>query len=300
MSSSALLALPLELRDLIFTHATSEDPYNAHAVRDSTAYRIKRIPIGTSARWQWQAHHTAHPAIPEYLCLSLTSRQLQGEIARFLTRPDRVPDEDDSAKLSILLEYPKLFTTWTRLPLPPDKTTTIEITLRVNHIFHPAYMSHGAQNALLSAVSDTLKKYIYHGPHLSRPSALRSPLHLELVRITVTPLGGELDENYGHRFVEQQIETLFVNFVAVLKRFCRSGLPWGWIDAFEVRMEGGKEGGWERVPVTSNLWDEEDFMLFQHGGYNCECILFHFVLLILREKADVLDRGFGGYDGRSA
>lgn len=76
----------------------------------------------------------------------------------------------------------------------------------------------------------------------------------------------EMDQAYG--FPMEQLETLFVGFKALLIRFCRSGLPYESIDFFEVRMDGKK---WDRIPVTSNIWDEEDFVFFQYGGFNCEC-----------------------------
>ncbi len=291
---SSLLALPQEIRDLIFHFAVREDPYDAGDVRDAIDYRMKRIPIGRSERWQWEAHHTSQAPIPEYLCLMLCNRQLNHELRTFLDRaqgPDRT-----SGKMTMLLEYPKLFTTWTQIPQSLSRIKILDLLIRVNHIFHPAYISQGAQNAILAAVSDTLKRYIYRGPHLGRPSNLRERLHLETVRITVAGMGPfpGMTDQYG--LVEPQIEALFIAFVALLRRFCRSGLPWGAIDAFEVRMDGRE---WDRIPVTSNLWvsceclissrfhvekhtavllraaltleqDEEDFVVFQHGGYNCK------------------------------
>jgi len=79
----------------------------------------------------------------------------------------------------------------------------------------------------------------------------------------------EMGEIYG--FPQRQLESLYVEFKGLLRRFARSGLPWGMIDGFEVRF--GREDRFEIVPVTSNIWDENDFVFFQYGGFNCECVL---------------------------
>jgi len=143
--------------------------------------------------------------------------------------------------------------------------------MRVNHIYHPAYITRGSQNCILSALSETLKRFVFRGPHLARPSVLSKPLHLETVRITMLPHipFEEMGEIYG--FPQRQLESLYVEFNGLLRRFARSGLPWGMIDGFEVRF--GREDRFEIVPVTSNIWDENDFVFFQYGGFNCECIL---------------------------
>jgi len=143
--------------------------------------------------------------------------------------------------------------------------------MRVNHIYHPAYITRGSQNCILSALSETLKRFVFRGPYLARPSVLSKPLHVEIVRITMLPHVPfeEMGEVYG--FPRRQLESLYAEFRGLLGRFARSGLPWGMIDGFEVRL--GDEGGFETIVVTSNIWDENDFVFFQYGGFNCEFMI---------------------------
>lgn len=266
MAKATFLTLPQEIRDLIFEFAIGEDAYNADVVRLASGYRTKRIPIGNSNRWAWECRHASQAPFPEYLCLMLCNRQLEREIREFLNRPQDASRRP--AKLVMLLEYPNLWLTWTQLPDPPRQIETLELLIKVSHMYHPAYISRGSQNAILTAVSDTLKRFVYRGPHLSRPSALPKPLHLKTVRITVAPPIAFEDMKQTYGFPAQQLEALFAGFKALLQRFCRSGLPFQLIDAFEVRLEGDEK--YDRIPVTSNIWDEIDFIFFQYGGFNCE------------------------------
>lgn len=266
MATSAFLSLPQEIRDLIFEFAIGEDAYDADQVRLSSGYRTKRIPIGNNNRWAFECHHPAQAPFPEYLCLMLCNRQLEREIRKFLQRPQEASRAP--AKLTMLLEYPNMWLTWTQLPDPPRQTETLDLLVKVSHMYHPAYISQGSQNAILTAVSDTLKRFVYRGPYLSRPSALSHPLHLETVRITVAPPVPFEDMKQTYGFPAQQLETLFTAFKALLQRFCRSGLPFELIDFFEVKMEDDEK--FDRIPVTSNIWDEIDFLLFQYGGFNWE------------------------------
>lgn len=268
MAISPFLNLPQEIRDLIFEYATSEDAYHEDLVRVSSTYRTKRLSIGNSCRWAWQSHRQARAPFPEYLCLMLCNKQLEREIRRFLQRPQdglRPP-----ARLTMLLEYPDMWLTCTQLPMPPRQIETLEILVKVNHMYHPAYISVDSQNAILTAVSDTLKRFVYRGPHLSRPSNLSTPLHIKTVRINVAPPIPFEDMKQTYGFPTQQLESLFASFKALLQRFCRSGLPFGFIDFFEVKMEDDRK--WYRIPVTSFIQDQDDFIFFQYGGYNCEFV----------------------------
>jgi hypothetical protein len=69
---------------------------------------------------------------------------------------------------------------------------------------------------------------------------------------------------YVYGFPAEQLDTLFRDFRGYMAIFARSGLPYGDIDAFELRVEG-KE--YERIPVTSDIWDEPDYVYFLNGGY---------------------------------
>ena len=262
MARCRFLELPLEVRDLIFEFTIAEDAYDPNDIRASSEYRRKRIAISRSDRWAWEAHHQSQAPFPEYLCLQLCNRQLNREIREFIFRPQRAP-----AVITMLLEYPHMWSIFTKLAQPPDVIKCLDIEIKVNHMYHPAYISRGSQSAILSAVSDIVKRFVHRGPHLSRPSPLVRQLHLDTVRITLAPHLplAALSQVYG--FPEQQLETLFTDFKTLLTRFCRSGIPYGLIDFFEVRRE---RGPWHRLPVTSNIWDEQDFVFFQYGGYNCK------------------------------
>lgn len=131
-------------------------------------------------------------------------------------------------------------------------------------MYHPAFMSRGPYNAILTTSFETVRRYIHRGPHLARPSPLHQPLKLDTVRITLAPPNPFEEMTYVYGFPAQQLEILFDEFKGLMERLCRSGLMLPDVKAFEVRLVG-KE--YERFLVTSNVWDEEDHVFFKHGGY---------------------------------
>ena len=258
MTTSPFLELPRELRDIIFDYATGEHDDNTQE------RRLWYLPFGVK-RWDWKVNHPVHAPTAAYRSLALCNCQLNQEIKQFVDRTAKV-NNNASAKLRLCMSYPDITPTWTHIPLPPEHTPNLDLLVKIDHMYHPAYMTTGPHNAILVTIFEHLKRYITYGPHLAKPSRLPKDLHLDTVRITVAPPQPFEDMQYVYGFPQQQLETLYGDFKALTIRFARCGIPFGAIDAFEVRMEGGQ---WERIPVIADIWDniEADFTFFRNGGF---------------------------------
>ena len=260
MAGCHFLTLPRELRDSIFEYAIS-DSCREDDKATSLRCKVKRLVTGNE-RWEWNIQYASKAPTSTYLSLTLCNRQLRYETKEFL---EIVRGHQDApAKMTLTMAYPDLTPQWDHIPGPPDSTSALDILVKVDHMYHPAFMTHGAHNAILKSIFEMLKRYIHRGPHLARPSPLRQLLELDTARVTLAPPVPFEDMTYVYGFPAQQLETLFTEFLALMMRLARSGVPFGSISAFEVRLEGKD---WHRIPVTSNSWDEEDFTFFQCGGY---------------------------------
>jgi hypothetical protein len=261
--TSRLLALPIELRDLIFEYALTDD--GCHQADEHTSpsnARIKRQTTGNE-RWEWSIHYASTAPPSAYLSLLSCNRQLKSELEDFIYRPSYKPPP---AELLLVMAYPNLYSSWHHIPGPPETTKRLDIFIKADHMYHPAFMSNGPHNAILTTVFSTLKRYIHRGPHLARPSPLDQPLILDTVKVTLAPPMPFEEMMHVYGFPAQQLEILYEEFRGLMKRLCRSGLVWPDITAFELSLVG-KEDESERVLVTSNVWDEEDYVFFQSGGY---------------------------------
>ena len=261
MVSSPFLRLPRELRDLILDHALSDEDQSPDFELATSDCKTKNLTVA-SVGGAWNVHYAGTAPTATYLNVMLCNRQLRTEMQDLLQSAQK--RKGIPAKLTVLMAYPSLRPTWTYVPQPPSKTNALDILVKIDSMYHPALITRGSDSAMMTAVFETLKRYIHRGPHLARASSLHQPLHLETVRLTLAPPMpfGDLTFFYGNP--TQQLESLFNDFRALLSRLGRSGIPFGSIGAFEVRVEG-KE--WHRIPVTSDIWDEDDHVFFKNGGY---------------------------------
>ena len=223
--------------------------------------RTKRHP-GRNESWEWSIYHATAAPFATYLNLMECNRQLASEIKDFIQRSK--DHEPGPAKMEVIMDYPSITTKWTHIPGPPEQTTTLAILVKVDHMYHPVFISQGPHNAILTIVFELLNRYIHRGPHLIRRSALRQPLKLEDVYITLAPPMPFEDMTFVYGFPEQQLESLFNEFQELMRRLGRSGIPFGSVRTFNVRMDGRD---WHRMPVTSNVWDEEDYSFFRNAGF---------------------------------
>ena len=261
MGSCPFLELPQELRDIILSYALGEYQHRTDGDTPYCGSRVKRLQFGNK-RWEWEIPYPSSAPLSAYLSLMMCNRHLYHELQEYLDRARK--GESTPAKITLNMAYPVITPTWTSIPQPPKDTSALEILIKVDHMYHPVYMTHGPRNAILIAVFEVLKQYIHRGPHLSRLSALCQPLHLETVRITLAPPMPFEDMTFVYGLPAQQLDKLFNEFKTLMCRLGRSGVLFPSIDVFKVRMEG-KE--WEHIPVSSNIWDEADYVFFQHGGY---------------------------------
>jgi hypothetical protein len=278
MASPCLLGLPQELRDPIYSYAIlSIDPQpSCHANLHDFQSRTSKGLSTRNDRWQWTVHHdtTSPRALATYLNLMLTCRQLHSEISHFLQaiKEPNVPP----TRLLLQISYPHITPTWLSLPLPPTQVNTLHMTIKIDQLYHPSLISRPPSNPILHALTSVLASYISHGPFFNRSAPLSGKLHLDTVRLTISPPRPYEDLTHIYGFPEQQLGMLYSDFLTYLQRFARSGVAWGRIDAFEVRLGDGKEGmdlegqgseEFERIQVTSEIWDEGDYVFIRDGGY---------------------------------
>jgi len=62
-----------------------------------------------------------------------------------------------------------------------------------------------------------------------------------------------------------QLEVLFGKLSGLVARLARSAVLSGAVDHMEVCLEGKET---VRVPVTSNVWDEQDYIFFADAGFS--------------------------------
>ena len=259
MPTCPFLTLPQELRDLIFKYALTEDRIS---LEDGTACHDRRIKQLRTERWEWTVAYASNAPISASVSLMRCNQQLHLEMKEYLQNGDE--SSTSLAKLTTLMAYPSLVPTWTHIPAPPEKIDMLDILVKVDYMYHPALMSLGPHNAILTTIFEMLKRYIHRGPHLAKPTPLVQPLELKTVRITVAPPVPFEEMTYVYGWLAQQLKGLYDQFKALMRRFGRSGIVFGSIGAFELRLEGQD---WERIPVTSFIWDEEDHTFFRHGGF---------------------------------
>lgn len=254
------LRLPQELRDVIFEYVLNDNICDSEI--PSFQLRTKTVPVSNTKRWEWTAEYPALGLSPAYLGLLLSNRRLRDEVKALQNRPQS--SKQLPARVTLLLAYPRFAPIETSVPALPSQIRELDVLVKIDYMYHPAYMTRDSQNAILAAVFDVIKRYVHRGPHLARPSLLATPLHLQTVRITVAPPAPFEEIAHVYGFPKQQLDSLYAPFHALVARLARSGLPYGHVDSLEVRMQGGE---YERLPVTSNIIDEEDFLFFHFGGY---------------------------------
>ncbi|KAK3705802.1 hypothetical protein LTR37_013109 [Vermiconidia calcicola] len=256
-----LLILPRELRDLILDYAIFDGQNGADDGLSCVERRSQRLTAGDE-RWQWNIEYTSQAHIPAYLGLMKTNRQLNFEVKEYIrgiSEEDRLP-----AKMTMVLAYPDVTPTWTHMPMPPNKIDKLEILVKVDHMYHPAYMGQGPANAIARLVFEVLRRYLHRGPHLARATPLQEPLHLHTVEITLAPPQPLEEMTYVYGFPAEQLRILAHELCDVMRRLGRSGIVFGSVDFFKFRLEGHD---WRLIPVTSRIWDEQDSALFTSGGY---------------------------------
>ena len=263
MASCRFTRLPQEIRDTIFEYALSKGELVIYKQDNMTERRTKRLPpMSDDNRWEWNVHYPIRAPITPALSLRLSSRQLNLEMAKWIET--KTGHDDSGAELTLRMGYPNITPEWTHFTIPPKQVSNLHVILKVDQMYHPAYIGRGPLSATLTATFEILKRYIHYGPHLDKPSALHRPLHLKTARVTIAPPVPFSEMTHIYGFPTQQLETIFEDFKRLMERLGRSGLPGHSIDAFEIRMEGRD---WQRIPVTSNIWDENDFVFFQNAGF---------------------------------
>ncbi len=134
------------------------------------------------------------------------------------------------------MDDPDIIPTYITIPAHPSDTTTLDLIVKLDQMYHPCYISHPPYNAILLAVFSLLRTYTTRCPHFACRTPLSKKSHLKTVRITIALPEDGMTYFYGDPL--QRIETLFLDFETYLIKFARSGRLFAEVGAFEYGIEG--------------------------------------------------------------
>ncbi|KAK5122759.1 hypothetical protein LTR85_003674 [Meristemomyces frigidus] len=257
-STCLFLSLPQELRDHVYTYALGSDRCSTSGTQDLAPL----LEVLATPSVLWKIGTTPQAPIATYLSLMFCCHQLLDEMETFLTYSH--DPEGSTAKLTLALAYPNATARWSCVPRPPHQLQNLDITLKMSNIFHPATSGPGLHEIFLRPVFEVLKRYIHFGPHLARQSPLPEALKLTNIRITIVPAISFDDMTFVYGNPAQQLAMLAGRMKRMMERLARSGLLFGVVNVLEMRL---LDEEWSRMPVTSNVWDEQDYVLFQDLGF---------------------------------
>ncbi|KAK0253036.1 hypothetical protein LTS09_011946 [Friedmanniomyces endolithicus] len=248
--------IPQELRDCIYDYALqAEHPETLSSVSNRAC---KEAQAGV-----WTLNFDKLPPCATYLSLLRCNQQLYREITAYLANDAR--RSDVAAKLDVRATYPHMLTAWTRIPRPPTQAAQdLHIAVRMRSLFDPGLYTRQRPTILLQPLFEILRCYSLRGPYFARAQRLRQPLKLRTVRLTLS--SAIPFENLVHVYGSPaaQLEALFRKLGELIARLARSGLLVGTVAAMEVCLEGQDT---LRVPVTSNIFDEQDYVFFANAGF---------------------------------
>ena len=146
MTSCPFLELPQELRDLIFEYAITEHDQGRKDETRLFDYRTRRLPVSND-RWNWNVHYDNQAPVSTYLSLMLCNSQLRYELREFVQNMQI--DQQSSSKITLLMAYPSVTPAWSYIPGPPENISALEILVKVDHMYHPAYIYQGSLTPII-------------------------------------------------------------------------------------------------------------------------------------------------------
>ncbi|KAI5359414.1 hypothetical protein Slin14017_G103160 [Septoria linicola] len=280
--TSPLLALPQELRDLIYKYALDEVlPWPSGFQEWSKSCSIReddRDALPTDARHDTNGglifHFPAHGPRPAWYNLLLCCRTTNKDIRQIVstTALNQVPSLSP-AVLDLSITSTTATTTWQRLPCHPQQISTLQINIRLAHLWDTGIISGAPQsdNKIIRALFRFLQQYCKYGPHFSRKTPLARPLQLNTALLTVEPAFSTEESEYFFGNPSQQLATVSGVLMIWLGRLARSGLLSGslgkivWDCDYVYELTMGKEP--LVFKVTGHPWDQADQETFRSLGY---------------------------------
>ncbi|EMC96157.1 hypothetical protein BAUCODRAFT_147805 [Baudoinia panamericana UAMH 10762] len=255
-STPAFLTLPKELRDSIYEYALDGNT------------QVHVVPT-TTERTQctaWRLHHSTTPPVATYLSLLRCCRETYREVTALLNRAS-LPAS--TTVLQLHAAYPDMQTAFLRIPRPPERLHDLHIDLKLGNMWDPVFNTPGQQEVLMRPLFEILKRYCHYGPHMGRNQPLITPLKLDVVQIVVSSAITLSELDFVFDSPRSRLAMLFGRFKNLLMKLARSGILFDAIHAFEVRLRADLfDGDWHRMPVTSNMWDEQDYVFYHNAGFS--------------------------------
>jgi hypothetical protein len=252
---ASFLNLCQELRDIIYNYALDADFLDVH-LQTQLKERTTRQQHDA-----WTVHYDKSPPAATFLSLLLTCRQMHHDLESYLCQKARC---SSTAKLELKTAWPHMVPQWTSIPRPPAQLTDLHITVKISNLFDPALSMTDQHRILLRPIFEVLQRYVRYGPYMSRQQPLLQPLKIGNVRIALfsaIPLD-EMTWVFGNP--GERLEMLHAQLKPLLARLARSGMVYGAVESFELSVNDQEP---ERMPVTANMWNEEDYVFFDHIGF---------------------------------
>lgn len=262
-TSRHFLALPQELRDLIYQHALRDTLPECEAFLE---YGYENDTGGLIVNYPAQCPRTAWYTL--LLCCKTTNKDIRELVqTTALKQKSHIPP----AILDLRLSSTTSTAIWQSVPCHPRQISELHVNIRLSDIYESCFTS-GApnvDNAIIRALYHLLRRYCQLGPHLSRKALLSTQLSLDTVILHITP---DLCVDEAQRFsadTDQQLATISGVFLIWLGRFARSGLL-KHVDSLRWDCENIVEtkGKIMEFKVTNLEWDMEDRYTFLHLGYS--------------------------------
>lgn len=266
-SSSRLLSLPQELRDLIFTYALVETLSRPeHFIAYSRFYQRLSLPASAvQGQDRYQYYCPIEAPKPTWFNLLLACKTTNRDVKNLRLSPSR-----ESTGLDLSVTSTTATASITSLPSNPSTIEDLRINIHLAHIWDQEIQSSdpAKDNKILRSLFSVLRRYIVYGPHLSRYSPLPTPLRLKNVILDVHPAFTAEEASYFFGNPTQQMGHVCGVLMAWLARLAKSGLLEGKVDRLKWRNEWVTGEAVElQYAVTCDIWDEAEVVMFKDLAY---------------------------------
>lgn len=262
-STQSFLALPPEIRDLIYQYATEETlpwpesftekygdiPKPCHLASLQQVWELEGNPIDPLL-----VNYPSSPPRPTWLSLLRCCRTTHSDMKHLfpLTDPTsqmspRCDPDHATAHLLLTLTSTTSTITWLSLRCHPLHLKVLHIKLHLSDLWAADLTSGHPQteNRIIHALFLLLRQFFTFGPHLSREAEILTPIRLKTVVLSLEagPHSEESCRNtdrllqrflFSEGHANQQMATIAGVLVIWLQRFASSGLLCGYVEELHL------------------------------------------------------------------
>ncbi|KAF2211753.1 hypothetical protein CERZMDRAFT_98186 [Cercospora zeae-maydis SCOH1-5] len=261
-STSSFLALPPELRDLIYQFAVEETLPWPESFTERYSNILKQHTANSSQETSsigstvlLLIHYPSRPPRPTWLSLLQCSRTIHSEIKHLFpltnlkpsSQPVQTPPDHDTAHILLNLTSTTLTCSWLTLRCRPQHLRTLHIKIHLSDLGHADLTSGRAScgNRIIHAIYILLRQFFTFGPHFSgKVGSSSAPLRLKtvLISLAAAPVNqgkadGQVESYFFGDYPEQQMATITGVLTIWLHRLRGSGLLWCLVDEFRLDCE---------------------------------------------------------------